>query len=236
MSAATDRAIQAGTRERLRIRSGDFSGPTAGLAAGNVQANLVILPKALAHDFLRFAQANPQALPGAGGFRAGRSPPAEPRRGSRHSHRSAEIPGVARRRTGRGAVRYSPCLARRPGQFRPWLLVFVRAGIGRGRDRAASYDLRVERADVPDQYPLHAGRPVRRPAGRLDAAVGSRRRDPGDSDHLALSVGAWRAGAYRPARGDRHRGSGKARLRGQRPGREVANCRCSGLAGSPRRR
>ena len=63
MSAATDRAIQAGIRERLRIRSGDFSGPTAGLAAGNVQANLVILPKALAHDFLRFAQANPKPCP-----------------------------------------------------------------------------------------------------------------------------------------------------------------------------
>ena len=63
MSAATDRAIQAGMRERWRIRSGDFSGPTAGLAAGNVQANLVILPKALAHDFLRFAQANPKPCP-----------------------------------------------------------------------------------------------------------------------------------------------------------------------------
>jgi uncharacterized protein YcsI (UPF0317 family) len=63
MSVATDRAIQAGMRERWRIRSGDFSGPTAGLAAGNVQANLVILPKALAHDFLRFAQANPKPCP-----------------------------------------------------------------------------------------------------------------------------------------------------------------------------
>ncbi len=63
MSAATNRAIRAGAQERLRIRSGDFSGPTAGLAAGNVQANLVILPKALAHDFLRFAQANPKPCP-----------------------------------------------------------------------------------------------------------------------------------------------------------------------------
>ena len=63
MSAATNRATRAGAQERLRIRSGDFSGPTAGLAAGNVQANLVILPKALAHDFLRFAQANPKPCP-----------------------------------------------------------------------------------------------------------------------------------------------------------------------------
>jgi len=54
---------RAGVVQRHRIRSGAFSGPTSGLAPGNVQANLVILPKALAHDFLRFAQANPRPCP-----------------------------------------------------------------------------------------------------------------------------------------------------------------------------
>lgn len=49
--------------ERMRIREGKFTGPTSGLAPGNVQANLVILPKALAHDFLRFAHANPKPCP-----------------------------------------------------------------------------------------------------------------------------------------------------------------------------
>jgi uncharacterized protein YcsI (UPF0317 family) len=63
MNASDDRSIAAGSRERLRIRRGDFCGATAGLAPGNVQANLVILPKALAHDFLRFAQANPKPCP-----------------------------------------------------------------------------------------------------------------------------------------------------------------------------
>src|SRR6201989_2823145 len=57
------RGVEAGTAERLRIRVGAVSGPTAGLAPGNVQANLVILPNALAHDFLRFAQANPKPCP-----------------------------------------------------------------------------------------------------------------------------------------------------------------------------
>jgi uncharacterized protein YcsI (UPF0317 family) len=52
-----------GLAERLRMRGGAFTGPTAGLAAGNVQANLAILPLALAHDFLRFAQANPKPCP-----------------------------------------------------------------------------------------------------------------------------------------------------------------------------
>ena len=58
-----DRVGNLGAMERLRIRSGSFTGPTSGLAPGNVQANLVILPKALAHDFLRFAQANPKPCP-----------------------------------------------------------------------------------------------------------------------------------------------------------------------------
>ena len=63
MNESVGRGVAAGVRERLRIRAGDFSGTTAGLAPGNVQANLVVLPQALAHDFLRFAQANPKPCP-----------------------------------------------------------------------------------------------------------------------------------------------------------------------------
>jgi len=63
MNEIVERSVAAGSRERLRIRAGEFSGTTAGLAPGNVQANLVILPKTLAHDFLRFAQANPKPCP-----------------------------------------------------------------------------------------------------------------------------------------------------------------------------
>ena len=63
MNEFVEPSVAAGSRERLRMRAGDFSGTTAGLAPGNVQANLVILPMALAHDFLRFAQANPKPCP-----------------------------------------------------------------------------------------------------------------------------------------------------------------------------
>jgi uncharacterized protein YcsI (UPF0317 family) len=63
MNDSVERGVAAGSRERSRIRGGGFSGNTVGLAPGNVQANLVILPKALAHDFLRFAQANPKPCP-----------------------------------------------------------------------------------------------------------------------------------------------------------------------------
>ncbi len=63
MNAISDIGAGIGLAERLRIRAGTHTGPTAGLAPGNVQANLVILPRALAHDFLRFAQANPKPCP-----------------------------------------------------------------------------------------------------------------------------------------------------------------------------
>lgn len=48
---------------RLAARNGELTGPTAGLANGFVQANLVILPEAQANGFLRFCQANPKACP-----------------------------------------------------------------------------------------------------------------------------------------------------------------------------
>jgi uncharacterized protein YcsI (UPF0317 family) len=48
---------------RLACRSGAFDGTTAGLAAGFVQTNLVILPKADAADFLLFCQRNPKPCP-----------------------------------------------------------------------------------------------------------------------------------------------------------------------------
>ena len=63
MDALPERGFTLGHAERLRIRASGFTGPTSGLAPGNVQANLVILPQALANDFLRFAQANPKPCP-----------------------------------------------------------------------------------------------------------------------------------------------------------------------------
>jgi uncharacterized protein YcsI (UPF0317 family) len=48
---------------RALIRAGEWTGPTAGLAPGYVQANLVVLPGDFAPDFARFCRANPRALP-----------------------------------------------------------------------------------------------------------------------------------------------------------------------------
>jgi uncharacterized protein YcsI (UPF0317 family) len=51
------------TAVRAAIRAGEWTAPTAGLAPGRVQANLVVLPQRDAYDFLRFCVANPRPCP-----------------------------------------------------------------------------------------------------------------------------------------------------------------------------
>lgn len=48
---------------REKIRTGKWRGVTSGIAPGYVQANLAILPKDLAFDFLLFCQRNPKPCP-----------------------------------------------------------------------------------------------------------------------------------------------------------------------------
>ena len=60
---ATADALSTGRAARLAIRRNQHTGSTAGFAPGFVQANLAILPQALASDFLRFCQRNPKPCP-----------------------------------------------------------------------------------------------------------------------------------------------------------------------------
>lgn len=48
---------------RKLIREGRFDGQTSGMCAGYAQANLAVLPKDLAYDFLLFCQRNPRSCP-----------------------------------------------------------------------------------------------------------------------------------------------------------------------------
>ncbi len=48
---------------RLMMRHGSIVQPTSGMAPGHVQANLAILPRNLAFDFLLFCQRNPRPCP-----------------------------------------------------------------------------------------------------------------------------------------------------------------------------
>src|SRR6059058_2889156 len=52
-----------GADVRRLARIGKIPGPTPGLALGHVHANLVIVPRDLAFDFLLFCQRNPKPCP-----------------------------------------------------------------------------------------------------------------------------------------------------------------------------
>lgn len=62
-STASLAASSSPVEVRRAAREGDWQAPTAGLAYGFVQANLVILPEPQANGFLRFCQANPKPCP-----------------------------------------------------------------------------------------------------------------------------------------------------------------------------
>jgi uncharacterized protein YcsI (UPF0317 family) len=63
--------VTTGLQARLAMRSGTYQGPTAGMAPGFAQGNLVILPEQLAGDFMRFCQLNPKPCPLLGTAAAG---------------------------------------------------------------------------------------------------------------------------------------------------------------------
>src|SRR5437588_2901065 len=63
VSDSTGLAQAGATTVRPLIRTHQWTRPTAGLARGFVQANLVALPRALAYGFLPFAVRTPRPLP-----------------------------------------------------------------------------------------------------------------------------------------------------------------------------
>ncbi len=63
-AAVWEKMLSASPAEaRHLIRSGSFAAPTSGLCPGYAQANLIILPREQAWDFLLFAQRNPKPCP-----------------------------------------------------------------------------------------------------------------------------------------------------------------------------
>ena len=56
-------ALTTGALVRAACRQGRWTGPTAGLAAGYVQANLVALPTRWADEFREFCRENPRSCP-----------------------------------------------------------------------------------------------------------------------------------------------------------------------------
>jgi uncharacterized protein YcsI (UPF0317 family) len=63
MPSSSPSPASEGLQARLAARRGELTGPTAHLAPGFLQANLAMLPRALADDFLRFCVRNPRSCP-----------------------------------------------------------------------------------------------------------------------------------------------------------------------------
>jgi uncharacterized protein YcsI (UPF0317 family) len=63
MISSNRSALSTGVQVRLAARRGELTGQTSGLAPGFAQANLVILPRELASDFLVFCSRNPRPCP-----------------------------------------------------------------------------------------------------------------------------------------------------------------------------
>lgn len=63
MNAFPEKRIEAAVSIRHKCRNGILTSETSGIAPGFVQANLVVLPGALADDFLRFCLLNPKPCP-----------------------------------------------------------------------------------------------------------------------------------------------------------------------------
>jgi uncharacterized protein YcsI (UPF0317 family) len=63
--------VSTGLEVRRATRGGALDAPTAGLAPGYVQGNLVILPRDWADEFLRFCHSNPKPCPVLGVSEAG---------------------------------------------------------------------------------------------------------------------------------------------------------------------
>jgi uncharacterized protein YcsI (UPF0317 family) len=61
---------------RARIRSGEWTTPTSGAATGFLQANLVMLPRHLAFEFLLFCTRNPKPCPVLDVLEPGQAEPA----------------------------------------------------------------------------------------------------------------------------------------------------------------
>jgi uncharacterized protein YcsI (UPF0317 family) len=81
--------IAAAARLRQRVRDGRHTGPTAGLAPGYVQTNVVILPAALANDFEAFCRLNEQPCPLVERMAAGDP---EPRRSAPGADLRTDVP------------------------------------------------------------------------------------------------------------------------------------------------
>ena len=219
---------------RKAIRSHGFTGYTAGIAPGYVQANVCILPRAFAEDFLLYCQRNPRPCPLIARSDAG--DPRLPALGENLDIRT-DIPRYHIFRNGEFVEEATNIRS----HWRDDLVTFALGCSFSFEEALLEAGLRLkflERNSVAGVYitsieTVPAG-PFRGAAHGHHARVQAGRRHSRDPDHIALSQCPWRARAHRQA-GEHRRRSRAAAIRMSATGRwRPTSCRCSGPAGSPR--
>ncbi len=147
------------------------TGRRRGWPAAYVQANLVVVPRDLAFDFLLFCQRNPKPCPLLDVTEPG-SP--EAALGGARRRRATPTPR-ATASTEHGELVDEPAdllvaVARRSGRLPARLLLHVRACAAGGGRAGAAHRTGPQRADVSHQHRLPAGGRLPRADGRVDAA------------------------------------------------------------------
>jgi len=193
--------LKTGRAVREACRRGQWTGPTASLAPGFAQANLVVLPEDWAWDFLLFCRRNPKPCPVL--------EVTEP--GATGLHRLADAVDL-RTDLPRYRIWQNGKLIEEPTEVTRWWrddLVSFLIGC------SFTFDAALVRAGVPVKH-VQLGVNVPKPVvparrslpwtnGRLHAASPSGRCHSSHSNHLALSRRARRAGASRLSGKNRYR-------------------------------
>ena len=214
---------------RPLIRSGEWRGVTAGLAPGHVQANLAILPRELAFDFLVFCQRNPKPCPLLEVLDQGRF---EPERAAPGADLRTDLPRYRIFRNGEMVGEEEDIRGLWRDDLVPFLLgcsfsfetALMEAGIPLRHVAEGK-----KRVYVRHQYRDRSLRRLFRADGSEHAPHPARSGSTGCSGHLALSIGARCARAHRRSGLHRHREHRQARLRRPHDNSRGGNSRILGL-------
>ncbi len=158
------------------VPDGKQTGPTPGLALGYVQANLVVLPKDWAFDFLLFCQRNPKPCPLLDVTEPGDP---EPRFVAAGSDLRTDLPAYRVWKNGELIEEPTDISKHWRDDFVSFVIgcsfTFENALLAAGGSRAAHRAER-ERADVPHEHRVSSRGAVFGAAGCLDAAADARAR------------------------------------------------------------
>src|SRR5215203_5747398 len=209
---------------RSRIRSGEYTKPTGGLAGGHVQTNLVILPEDYALDFLKFCVRNPKPCPILEVTDAGSpTPPVM----AQHADLRTDVPKYRVYENGELVDEPTDILS----YWREDLVSFL-IGCSFTFERAL-LDAGLHRPDVRHEPGVHSLGTLRRPHGRQHAPLPGGRSAPGRRRVVPIPDDARGTGASRRPGRYRREESGGAPVRRPRLDRGGPDAHLLGLWGHP---